>query len=120
MITPLEATKYFTEHQDWKTVGEDIQYIIECDNDRNVVLVFQGSNSSLDWKNNFRFWKKPYKNMDVTFRVHSGFLKIWRSGRDQIMSEIEALNPSTITVCGFSLGAATSILAYEDVWYRYI
>ena len=59
MITPIEATRYFREPQTWKTAGEDTQYLIECDEERNVIIVFQGSNSDIDWKNNFRFWKRP-------------------------------------------------------------
>ena len=120
MITPLEATKYFTEHQDWKTVGEDIQYLIECDEDRNVILVFQGSNSDVDWKNNFRFWKKPYKNMPIKFRVHSGFLRAFKACEDIICEEIEALDPTSITIVGHSYGGALSIIFCERLFWQYV
>lgn len=120
MITPLEATKYFTEHQDWKTAGDDTQYLIECDKDRNVILVFQGSNSDIDWKNNFRFWKKPYKDMEIPFRVHSGFLHCWKACEDQIAEEVGACDPSSITIIGHSYGSALSVLASEYFFFHYI
>lgn len=120
MITPIEATRYFREAQTWKTVGLDLQYIIECDEERNVIVIFQGSNSDMDWKHNFQFWKKPYKDMPIKFRVHSGFLKIWQSGRDQIMKEIANLNPATITIIGHSLGGSICQLCHENCWFDFI
>ena len=119
-ITPIEATKYFREPQTWKTTGEDVQYLIECDEERNVTVVFQGSNSDMDWKNNFRFWKKPYKDMTVKFRVHSGFLKYWKSAEDQIAVEVAACDPTSITIIGHSLGGACSILCAEWAHYHYV
>lgn len=118
-MTTLEATKYFTEPQTWETAGDDTQYLIECDS-HNVVIVFCGSNSDVDWKNNFKFWKKPYKNMDIKFRVHSGFLHCWKACQDTIMEKVKSLNPSTITVIGHSYGGALATLCMEDCWYRYI
>lgn len=119
MITPIEALKYFKGGIDWITTGLDVQYYIEKDNEGNVVIAFQGSNSKLDWKQNFKFWKKPYKNMEVKFRVHSGFLEIWKSCRDEIMDRLEEMKPTSVTVVGHSLGGAISILCTEDCDFRF-
>lgn len=112
MITPIEALKYFKGRIDWITTGLDVQYYIDKDNEGNVVIAFQGSNSKLDWKQNFKFWKKPYKNMKVKFRVHSGFLEIWKSCRDEIMNRLEEMNPTSITVVGHSLGGSKDLYLF--------
>ena len=120
MITPIEATRYFREPQTWKTAGEDTQYLIECDEERNVIIVFQGSNSDIDWKNNFRFWKRPYKDMPVKFRVHSGFLRAFKACEDTICAEVEALNPATIAIVGHSYGGALATLFHERLFWQYV
>ena len=119
-MTPLEATKYFTESQTWETAGDDTQYIIRKTSKKQVIVVFQGSNSDVDWKNNFKFWKKPYKDMEVKFRVHSGFLHCWKACRDTIMDRIEELEPESILIIGHSYGGAIATLCMEDCWYRFI
>lgn len=45
----------------WKTTGLDVQYKI----DSAGTLTFQCTSSAGDWIQNFRFWRKAYKNMDV-------------------------------------------------------
>lgn len=119
-MTTIQATKYFTEPQNWKTAGDDTQYIINSNNNGNVVVVFQGSNSDVDWKNNFKFWKKPYRGMEIKFRVHLGFLHCWKACRDQVMQEIKDLDPKTITIIGHSYGGAIATLCMEDCWFRFI
>ena len=119
MKTPLECTNYFIGEQPWKTAGEDTQYIIENDNGK-VFVAFCGSNSKIDWLNNFRFWKVPYKNMEIKFRVHSGFLKAWQACRDIVMQEIMDCNPTEIQITGHSYGGAIATLCMEDCWYRFI
>lgn len=119
-MTPIEATKYFTEPQTWETAGDDTQYIIRKTSKKQVIVVFQGSNSDIDWKNNFRFWKKPYKDMEVEFRVHSGFLHCWQACRDTIMARVEELEPESILIIGHSYGGALATLCMEDCWYRFI
>lgn len=74
MRTVLECAEYFNRDIPWCTGGEDTQYFIEKIGDE-VVIAFLGSNSKIDWRNNFTFYKKPYKDMEVPFFCHSGFLK---------------------------------------------
>lgn len=119
MITPIEAARIFDNPPKWETVGEDVQFAFITDEENNVVVVFQGSNSKLDWKNNFRFWKVPYKDMEIKFRVHAGFLRVWKSCRDEIMNRLEELNPTSITVIGHSLGGAIATLCMEDCDFRF-
>lgn len=121
MKNTLDCTKYFLEDTPWVTGGEDTQYYIEKNNrTREVTVAFLGSNSKVDWKANFSFLKKPYKNMEVKFRVHGGFLKRWQAVRDEVMNKIEELNPSCITITGHSYGGAMALFCAEDCWFRFI
>jgi len=54
----------------------------------------------------------PYKNMKEKFLVHRGFLKAWKSVRD----EIALLDFDTIV--GYSMGGALATFAHEDFRYR--
>lgn len=116
----LECANYFSEDE-WETAGTDTQYLLKFDEKtKRVVIAFYGSNSKEDWRANFSFWKRPYKDMDVTFFVHAGFLKRWKEARDVIMSRIEELNPEFITITGHSHGGAIALLCMEDCWFRFI
>lgn len=120
MKTPAGCLTLLENTTDWITSGRDVQYIIQSDKKGEVTVVFDQSNSLEDWTNNLKFWKTPYKNMEVKFKVHTGFLKCWHSVRDEIMDAIETLNPSAITITGHSYGGAMAILCMEDCWYRFI
>ena len=118
MISKLEAAEYFNgKVVDWITSGIDTQYCIEQKEDGEVIIAFLGSNSPVDWKTNFTFWKKPYKDMEVTYYCHGGFLKCWKAIRDEIEEKVKSLNPTSITVTGHSYGGAISTFCLEDMWY---
>lgn len=119
-MTILDALNHFVNISDWKTAGDDTQYHITSDESGNVIISFLGSNSKTDWLNNFRFWKKPYKNMEIKFRVHSGFLKCWKACQDEIMDQLIAFNPQSIVIIGHSYGGAMATLCMEDCWFRFI
>lgn len=118
MKTPLEITKYFLDPDlEWITSGIDVQYIFLKEGTENL-LIFAPSNSFQDWKNNFDFWKKPYKHMDTTFYVHRGFLKCWKSVEEEILSEIKDSCMENLTIAGWSFGGALATLATEDLWFK--
>lgn len=107
----------------WKTVGNNVNYDIEIV-DNTLLIFFQGSNEKIDWKRNFAFKKKPYKNMDITWRVHGGFLTAWKECKDAIHNEIESAKeklhwPFSIIVSGYSHGSALAVLCHEWIWYNY-
>ena len=121
MKTPIDCISYFVKEPQWTTGGDDTQYFIEKDeNTGEVTVVFAASNSKRDWLNNFKFWKKPYKNMDTTFFCHSGFLTCYKKVEDEIRNQVKALNPSSITITGFSYGGAMAVLCMENFWYEFI
>lgn len=60
---------------EYKTVGKDVNYAFdENAEEHTLTIYFQGSSSSVDWIRNFLFKKKPYKDMEIPYRVHRGFL----------------------------------------------
>ena len=85
--------------------------------DGYLLLSFMGSGSKLDWKQNFSFWKVPYKDMKKRFFVHAGFMKKFKSVLDALVPYIE--KHSDVQVAGFSQGGALAILMHEDIWFHY-
>lgn len=89
-----------------------------------IYLLFEWSDGVEDWKSNFNFPCKAYKNGGKTWFAHRGFLKAWKDVRDEIemqVSEILAVNPGIKKICcvGYSHGAALALLCTEDMVYLY-
>lgn len=128
-------------------------YYIERESD-TLYLLFECSDDIEDWLHNFDFFpdehkereksakftlliniikaiikylKLPlnaYKNTFAKWRVHGGFLKVWKAIRDEIeayVAEILANHPEIkkIVIIGYSHGAALAVLATEDIEYLY-
>jgi len=104
----------------WNTSGEDVQWKTLLIDD-TPYLVFQGSNSDIDWRNNFRFAVVVYKNQESKLLAHRGFVRAWKSCNDEVMNSfIELCNKTDKTpiITGHSFGGAMSVLASEDFYYR--
>lgn len=81
-------------------------------------LYFQHSNGGTDWKNNFDFPAKPYRDMEHKWYCHRGFLKVWKSIEPYISDMINDPTIKTIEIAGYSHGAAIATLCYEYVKYN--
>ena len=103
--------------RNWITSGNDVQYVIK-ETPSCVFIFFQWTESLQDWKQNFKFWVKPYKNMKTTWYVHKGFLQNWKSVQDEIISKLD-IKGRIVMVAGYSHGAALATLCFEDLKYRY-
>jgi predicted lipase len=122
MITPLQCIDYIclrgeAQELSYRILGEDTDTLIHKRENGEVVIAFCGSNSKVDWKNNFHFWKKAYKDAEIPFNAHSGFLKCWKLIRHEVEEQVKALNPVSITVTGHSYGGAIAVLCAEDMGY---
>lgn len=106
---------------EYTKIGDDLDYTVK-EIEGCAYLLFQCSATDEDWKNNFAFVRKVYKDQENTMLVHGGYAKVWKSGNDQVMKEfIEAVkrNPDQQPViAGWSFGGAMSVLAAEDFHYR--
>jgi hypothetical protein len=102
---------------DYIHVEHDGDYAIQREGDV-LYLLFQWSNGCGDWKNNFDFPTKPYKDMGTTWRCHRGFLRVWKSIKPYVKDVVMDDTVKSIVVVGYSHGAAIAMLAHEYVWYN--
>jgi len=100
-------------HGPWRTSGKDVQWRLDSDN----ALYFQCSASPSDWKHNFLFCPKAVRAYKGSrWYAHEGFLLLWKSVQDEIMSALAGSTPSI--VAGYSQGGALATLAHEDLHFR--
>ena len=104
-----------------------------------LYIYFQHSTSISDWLRNFWLFKRPYKNMNIPYYVHGGFLSAWKEVLYIIIAKIkEVKTPHTlrtwyndtdfidrpnyrfrkIVIAGYSQGGALSGLCHECVWFN--
>jgi hypothetical protein len=101
----------------WITAGKDTQYKVVEDGD-TVILAFEPSSSSQDWKDNFSFPVRPYRDMPVGWLAHGGFVRAWKAAKDQIVADvIPLLEGRALRITGYSHGGALAVLAHE--WFNY-
>ena len=108
----------------YQTAGLDVDYAFVEDGAR-LYIYFKGSDSIWDWISNFMFPAKPYKGMDIPYRVHRGFLRCWKQVEDIVISKITELDPDSgeyrwkeIIIAGYSHGGALSGLCHECCWFH--
>ena len=109
----------------YQTVGNDVNYAFEEDTKTyTLTIYFQGSSSTTDWVRNFLFKKKPYKDMEIPYRVHRGFLEAWKEVEDIIIDKILEKDVDGnfcwkhIVVVGYSHGGALAAFCHECVWFH--
>lgn len=105
----------------------DVKEVL-INNQPGICIFFQETTCKEDWKNNFKFWGYPklaYKGHVNNLWYHYGFYSEYQSARDNIIKEVSKLlekinrdNPQII-ICGWSLGAALSIICSEDIYFKY-
>lgn len=107
---------------DYIRTAESGDYAIEVEGG-TIYLLFQWSNGREDWRNNFDFPAKAYKHTEVTWRVHRGFLRVWKAMRDDIEQKVATImaeqHVERIVCVGYSHGAALALLATEDMEYHH-
>ncbi len=99
-------------------LGESVDYAIRRQGSA-LYLYFESSNGAADWRSNLDFPAVAYKRHGKTvFLAHRGFLEAWRIAEPTIADAV--LDPTllSVTVVGFSHGAALGVLAHEYVWYH--
>lgn len=87
--------------------------------DKTLYIFFQHSHGRVDWKNNLDFPSRAYKGMDIPWRCHRGFLRVWKSVLPYVKKVLETNTFSYCVIVGYSHGAALSALCFEYVWYNF-
>lgn len=109
------ANRYYAA--DFIHVEHDGDYAIQREGD-TLYLFLEWSHGGADWRNNFDFPAKPYKDMGVKWYCHRGFLRVWKSIEPYVKSDIMDETVKKIVVIGYSHGAAVAMLAHEYIWYN--
>ena len=78
-----------------------------------LYVYFEHSNGITDWKNNFDFPAKPYREMENKWYVHRGFLRVWKSAKKYLEAQILNRSVKGIVIVGYSHGAALALLCHE-------
>lgn len=106
----------------YQEIGDNVDYAFVEDG-RTLYIYFKGSDSDVDWRHNFSFWKKPYKDMEKTYRVHGGFMKCWKQVEDIVIEKIMSKDAEgtfrwdKIITVGYSHGGALAAFCHECVWF---
>ena len=98
-------------------VENDGDYAIEREGD-TVYLLFQWSNGKGDWRNNFDFPATPYSDMEIPWKCHRGFLRVWKSVKPYVATVVKDMTVKKFVIVGYSHGAALAALAHEYVWFN--
>jgi hypothetical protein len=85
---------------------------------KTLTIYFEWSNGKTDWRNNFDFPAKPYRDMSNKWYAHRGFLKVWKAIEPHLASVIKDYNLEVINIAGYSHGAAIALLCHEYCKYN--
>lgn len=102
----VQLQKNSASYYTYVTNGDTLNIYLEC------------SNGTVDWLNNFDFPAKPYGEMENVWFVHRGFLRVWKTIRDEIKDQINDRNIKHIIIAGYSHGAAIAALCHEYCVFR--
>ena len=84
-----------------------------------LYLLFEKSGNAEDWRNNLDFPAEPYRNMEISWQCHRGFLRVWRSAEPYITEILAHTAHRKITVAGYSHGGGLAVLCHEYIWFHY-
>lgn len=90
----------------------DASFAYEKTND-TLYIYFEWSNGDTDWKNNFDFPAKPYRDMEHKWYAHRGFLRVWKIIEPHLQNIICDPSVKHIVIGGYSHGAAIALLCHE-------
>ena len=116
MLTHEDLWNIASKNQPCKESTTGTEYSVTRYDD-TIVIAFESTRDTLDWKQNFSFWVRPYKHQDYIWLVHSGFRAKWKSVESDIQARIEDIlrvhRITSIQVTGHSQGGAIAFLCHE-------
>lgn len=127
MKTELELFNLCNQDSIYTQIGDGVDYaFIEDPREATLYIFFEPSDGIEDWRNNFAFARKPYKDMEIPYKVHGGFLKCWKTVEDIVIKKILEEDPMEagsyrwrkVVIVGYSHGGALAALCHECVWFH--
>lgn len=91
-----------------------IEYDIKYDSvNKQINIWLEWSNGIADWFSNLDFPKQAYKDTKMAWKVHRGFLRVWKSIEPYVADAISQKQINRIQIVGYSHGAALAMLCHE-------
>ena len=116
-MTEEQKKFYDIKHtSDYRTVGEDVDYLVTVDQEKKeIILQFEESDSRTDWKNNFCFLPWPLKLDDKIVWTTRGYAKAYKSAGNIPIDEFEKATTDYsgyfFVIRGWSFGSAMAKIA---------
>lgn len=106
--------------------GDCVDWAVkEYPEEKVIRLIFEESCEKRDWRNNFDFPAKPYKQQENVLWFARGWGNAYKSCNDEIMTALIQMVENcrkkgfySVEICGWSYGGAMALLAAEDYNYR--
>ena len=83
----------------------------------SITVAFEKSNGKIDWRNNFAFSARPYRDMQEVWLCHRGFMKVFRALLPYLEGIFLDEGVKSFRLVGYSHGAALALLAQEYILY---
>ena len=103
---------------DYVTVSNGADMCFQREGDE-LYIFFEKSDGLGDWINNLSFCVHPYGEMEHPWRCHGGFLRVFKSTREAINKALIDKKIRSVTLVGYSHGAALALLAHEYIFFNY-
>lgn len=123
-MKPHELFNYL-RNVEYNTLGADLQYKIDVDDNEKVIRVmFQESSSKLDWFLNFLIPIVPAIINKKPYWFSRGWRLSWNSGRYIIMEHLRLFIRSycpeyRVEVCGYSFGGAIAQICGIEIYEKF-
>ena len=102
--------------------GLDVDYLILLEEEsKTIYLLFHGTETFQDLLIDIDFPSTVYKDQENYLKAHRGFVKAWKSARDEIMAKLTSIyltHDYKVVIAGHSLGGAMAIFAAEDFHFK--
>jgi len=102
---------------EYRHVEEDGSFSVKRENDK-VTVFFEKSNGMEDWRNNFAFSARPYRDMNEVWLCHRGFMKVFRAILPYLEPIFSDDSVKSFCLVGYSHGAALALLSHEYILFH--
>ena len=128
MLTLIELFDICNNRRNYITITSlNKEYEVDykfLEEEETLYIFFEPSDGNIDWKVNFSYWRKPYKKMETSYRVHGGFLESWKLIEDAVGAKVMEMDNDRcfkwrkVIIAGYSHGGALAALCHEYVWFN--